>query len=72
MTPRPTFTIHAGAVEEAEQAARWYRERSTRASQEFREEIDRAIDKVLEAPHRWPVRHAPISSSPFSFRLDLP
>jgi hypothetical protein len=54
MSPRPAFTIHPAAVEEAEQAVRWYRERSIRASQDFREEIDRAIVTILEAPHRWP------------------
>jgi hypothetical protein len=65
MTPRPAFAIHPAAVEEAEQAVRWYRERSARASEEFREEIDSAIEKVLEAPHRWPAGPTATSLRPF-------
>ena len=54
MSERPLFAIHPAAVEEAEAAARWYRQRSAQASAGFAEEVNSAIDKILEAPQRWP------------------
>jgi plasmid stabilization system protein ParE len=54
MSARPIFLIHPGAVEEAEKATRWYRQRSARAGREFVEEVNYAIDRILAAPHRWP------------------
>src|SRR5437016_5943856 len=42
------------ALTEADAAIRWYRERSERAAADFILEIDRAIAKILKAPHRWP------------------
>ncbi|HYL10488.1 MAG TPA: type II toxin-antitoxin system RelE/ParE family toxin [Candidatus Acidoferrales bacterium] len=46
--------LHPAAVEEAEAAARWYRERSPRATGRFIDEINQVIDRILAAPQRWP------------------
>jgi len=51
MTPRVLF--HPAAIEEAEAAARWYRERSPRAAARFVDEIFQVLDKILDSPHRW-------------------
>lgn len=51
----PQFFIHPAAVEEAEAAARWYRERSPRAAERFVAEIIGVIRKILAAPQRWPL-----------------
>lgn len=48
------FYLHPAAVEEAEAAARWYRQRSPRAAKRFVDELNLVIDRILEAPHRWP------------------
>jgi toxin ParE1/3/4 len=48
------FHLHPAAVEEAEAAARWYRERSPRAAKRFVDELNQVIDRILEAPRRWP------------------
>jgi plasmid stabilization system protein ParE len=48
------FSLHPDAVDEAEAAARWYRERSPRAAKRFVEEVNQVIERILEAPHRWP------------------
>ena len=42
------------ASEEAEEARRWYRERSESAEAAFLTELDHAVAVVLDAPHRWP------------------
>ena len=48
------FSLHPAAVEEAEAAAHWYRERSPRAAKRFVDELNQVIDRILEAPQRWP------------------
>ena len=48
------FYLHPAAVEEAVAAARWYRERSPRAAKRFVDELNQVINKILEAPQRWP------------------
>jgi plasmid stabilization system protein ParE len=53
MTARRIF-VHPAALEEAEAAARWYRDRSPRAAARFVEEINQVIDRILAAPQRWP------------------
>jgi plasmid stabilization system protein ParE len=50
----PDFFLHPAAVEEAESAARWYRERSPLAARRFVDELNQVIDRILDAPHRWP------------------
>ncbi len=42
------------ASEEAEEARRWYRQRSGVAEAAFLEELDHAIAVILDAPQRWP------------------
>ena len=46
--------VHPEAIAEAAAARLWYRERSEVAAVRFQEEIDTAIDRILEAPERWP------------------
>jgi len=48
------FFFHPAAIEEAESAARWYRERSPLAATRFVDELNRVIDKIVDAPRRWP------------------
>jgi plasmid stabilization system protein ParE len=48
----PDFSLHPAAVEEAEAAARWYRERSPLAAKRFVDELYQVIDRILDAPHR--------------------
>jgi toxin ParE1/3/4 len=45
--------FHPAAIEEAEAAARWYRERSPRAAARFVDEVNQVIDKIVDAPQRW-------------------
>jgi plasmid stabilization system protein ParE len=54
MSESPFFVIHPAAVEEAEKATRWYRERSASAAAQFVQEVNHAIDRILAAPNRWP------------------
>jgi toxin ParE1/3/4 len=42
------------ANDEAEEARRWYRDRSETAEAAFLRELDHAVELVVEAPHRWP------------------
>ena len=42
------------ASDEAEEARRWYRERSETAETAFLIELDHAIAVIIEAPNRWP------------------
>lgn len=48
------FSIHPAAIEEAVEAARWYRERSPTAAARFVEELNLVIEAIVEAPQRWP------------------
>lgn len=50
----PQCSFHPAAIEEAESAARWYRKRSLVAAERFVDELNQAIDSILEAPQRWP------------------
>jgi plasmid stabilization system protein ParE len=50
----PLFSFHPAAIEEAHSAARWYHERSPLAATRFVAELNQVIDRILEAPHRWP------------------
>jgi len=63
--------IHPDALAEAEAAVAWYAERSSRAPAAFIEEIDRAIQSILNAPKRWPIfesdfRRVPLFRFPYS------
>jgi toxin ParE1/3/4 len=46
--------LHPAALEEAEETARWYRQRSPRAAARFVDELIPVIEKILESLHRWP------------------
>ena len=48
------LSFHPAAIEEAEAAARWYRDRSPRAAARFVEETNQVIERILDAPQRWP------------------
>lgn len=63
--------IHPDALDEAEAAVAWYAERGSRAPAAFIEEIDDAIQAILNAPKRWPIfeldfRRAPLFRFPYS------
>jgi toxin ParE1/3/4 len=70
MTGRPV-ALHPEAVAEASAAAQWYRERSASAADAFLGELDRAVEKIAEAPEmsprcvrgtrRYVLRHFPFS-----------
>ncbi len=46
--------VHPEAIAEAAAARLWYRERSEAAATAFQQEVDLAIERILEAPERWP------------------
>jgi len=48
------FSFHPAAIDEAEASARWYRERSPLSAARFVDELNEVIDRILEAPERWP------------------
>jgi plasmid stabilization system protein ParE len=50
-----SFSFHPDAIEEALSAAHWYGERSRTTARRFVAELNRVIDNILEAPHRWPI-----------------
>jgi plasmid stabilization system protein ParE len=63
--------IHPDALAEAEAAVSWYAERSSRAPAAFIEEIDNAIQSILNVPERWPIfesncRRVPLFRFPYS------
>ena len=49
-----SFSFHPAAIEEAISAVGWYRERSPLAATRFVAELNQVIDRILEAPRRWP------------------
>jgi len=46
--------LHPRALEEARAAYRWYKERNEQAAKAFLSEIDLAVERIGEAPTRWP------------------
>jgi toxin ParE1/3/4 len=48
-------SFHPDAIEEAVAAARWYRQRSARAAERFVDELNEAVDRIVDAPQRWPL-----------------
>jgi plasmid stabilization system protein ParE len=48
--PQFQVAFHPLAADEAEAAARWYRERSETASGRFQRELERAIEWISERP----------------------
>jgi len=46
--------FHEEASAEYESAFEWYLERSELVASKFASELNRAIDRIAEAPQRWP------------------
>ena len=46
--------FHEEAALEYEAALEWYLERSLLAATKFDDALSRAMDMIVEAPHRWP------------------
>ncbi|MFY9747175.1 MAG: type II toxin-antitoxin system RelE/ParE family toxin [Acidobacteriaceae bacterium] len=44
--------IHPEALEEIKSALLWYRDRNETAAPRFVEEVDGAIDRIVESPNR--------------------
>jgi plasmid stabilization system protein ParE len=47
--------FHPAALQDAEEAAGWYAERSVRAAVRFLDELDRLIDLIAISPNRFQV-----------------
>jgi plasmid stabilization system protein ParE len=47
--------IEPAALAEAEEAAAWYAERDPRVAARFAEELDAALNRIADGPHRWPI-----------------
>jgi plasmid stabilization system protein ParE len=52
---RLDLEFHPSAVAEARAARRWYARRSAAVAQRFLDEPDRAVERIVDAPARWPV-----------------
>jgi plasmid stabilization system protein ParE len=48
------ISLHPEAVDEAEAALTWYRQRSPRAAARFLREIEVALEAIAKSPERWP------------------
>ena len=46
----PVVVFHHLAAREYRQARAWYRRRSPAAAERFRDEVDRAVQRISEAP----------------------
>jgi len=46
--------IHPAAAAEAESVHAWYAERNLSAAAQFLANLDIAIGRILDSPHRWP------------------
>ena len=46
--------FHEEAALEYDAAVEWYLERSSMAASKFVDAVSRAMDMIVEAPHRWP------------------
>lgn len=54
MMPSRTVELHPEAAVEAQAAREWYDERGPALGKAFLAELDRAIDRIVESPDRWP------------------
>jgi plasmid stabilization system protein ParE len=52
--PEIRLRVHPAAAAELEAAARWYAARSPIAAGAFVREVNTCIERVRDAPHRWP------------------
>jgi len=48
------IAVHPEAINDAQQAYQWYRDRNEIAANAFRSEVERAIDLISKSPRRWP------------------
>lgn len=53
MAAKP-LEIHPAALAELKSAVSWYLERNQTAALSFVSELDRALDRVIKFPGRWP------------------
>ncbi|MCC7386497.1 MAG: type II toxin-antitoxin system RelE/ParE family toxin [Deltaproteobacteria bacterium] len=65
---RRRIALHPLAEEEASAAAAWYAERDPAVSAAFFDELDQALDRIAEAPRRWP-RHLAGTRRPMLHRF---
>ena len=56
LMPPIKVSFHPEAAEEVETARKWYAARSLLTARAFLAELDLAVDRIREAPRRWP-RH---------------
>jgi toxin ParE1/3/4 len=47
--------IHPAALAELGSAVGWYLKRNQTAAVKFSDEVDRAMDLIIESPTRWPI-----------------
>lgn len=52
--PNVRISFHPAAVAEVEAAVQWYTERSPDAARAFTAEVNGCVERVGEAPERWP------------------
>ena len=52
--PNVRISFHPAAVAEVDAAVQWYAERSPVAARAFAAEVNACVERVAEAPDRWP------------------
>ncbi|MGH7771745.1 MAG: type II toxin-antitoxin system RelE/ParE family toxin [Candidatus Binatia bacterium] len=52
--PKVRIHFHPAAAAEVEAAVRWYAERSPLAARALATEVNACVERVREAPERWP------------------
>jgi plasmid stabilization system protein ParE len=52
--PHIQISFHPAAAAEVEAAVQWYAERSSIAAAAFAAEVNTCVERVREAPERWP------------------
>ena len=53
-----TVEFHPAALQEVENAQAWYEERSALAASAFLRELSIAVQRIRQAPHRYPAAEA--------------
>ena len=51
---RRRFQIHDAAAQEVADAKAWYIKQSIRSARGFADELDRALERILDDPLMWP------------------
>jgi plasmid stabilization system protein ParE len=70
--PNVRISFHPAAAAEVEAAVQWYAERSPVAARAFAAEVNACVERVREAPDRWPhyvhgTRRSLFPHFPYSF-----